>query len=76
MAKHSSNPLDLQKPASYYANAREDVLAIVAKQGLTAKKVVELGCAGGVSDGRTRCLDARGLPAPWRPLAHPHLDER
>jgi 2-polyprenyl-3-methyl-5-hydroxy-6-metoxy-1,4-benzoquinol methylase len=56
MAKHSSNPLRLPKPASYYANAREDVLEIARRERLTGKKVVEVGCARGVSGQKLKAL--------------------
>ncbi|MGA2231006.1 MAG: methyltransferase domain-containing protein [Tepidisphaeraceae bacterium] len=47
MAKHTSNPLDKPKLKSYYENARPEVLAVVAKHGLVAPTVVELGCGAG-----------------------------
>ena len=44
-----NNPLNSGKQASYYTFQRDDVINMVANNSMRAKKVLEVGCASGVT---------------------------
>jgi GT2 family glycosyltransferase/2-polyprenyl-3-methyl-5-hydroxy-6-metoxy-1,4-benzoquinol methylase len=44
-----NSPLESAKTASYYSFARGEIIDAVVKNGLSAKRVLEIGCAGGAT---------------------------
>jgi 2-polyprenyl-3-methyl-5-hydroxy-6-metoxy-1,4-benzoquinol methylase len=80
-SRHAANPLHLPLPVDYHELPRNDVLDLVARQGLRARRVLELGCATGVASRRLKeALAAEHYVALERDpkaaaAARAHLDE-
>jgi len=47
--RHSSNPLDQAKGQPYYQVERRDVIDAIQRQGIQAKRILEIGCAAGAT---------------------------
>lgn len=48
-AKKRTPPHEIGKPVSYYFFTRNDVINTILKSGISAKRVLEIGCAGGAT---------------------------
>jgi len=48
-AINKNNPLESGKTASYYSFARDEIIEAVKKNGLPAKRILEIGCAKGAT---------------------------
>lgn len=53
---NGNNPLSLSKTGSYYSFARQEVIDAVIKNSISAKRVLEIGCAGGATGKRLKEL--------------------
>ncbi len=78
--KHPKNPLDLGRDGALAVGVREDVVAKVTQLGLSARRVLEIGCGSGVTGAALRkALSAEhyiGIESdePLAHLARTHLD--
>ena len=51
---HKRNPLTPEKKDSYYNFAREEIVDTIVKSGIPAKRILEIGCAGGATGKKIR----------------------
>lgn len=51
-----NNPISLSKTGTYYSFARQEVIDSIIKNSISAKRVLEIGCAGGATGKRLKEL--------------------
>jgi len=49
MGLHTLSPLSIEKRESYFRLERKDVIEVICRQSLQAKRVLELGCSNGAT---------------------------